>query len=57
MKTQNQLYEEARKSIATLNEAFMDHVKDGMTRKELETLIKKRPDVYGKFENWLKVLP
>jgi hypothetical protein len=57
MKTQEQHYEEARKKIAETNKLFLELVKDGMTRKELAANIKKRPSLWGRFENWLDKLP
>ena len=32
-------------------------VKQGLTRKELANLIKKRPALWSRFSNWFKVLP
>lgn len=57
MKTQAQIYWEEHRKIANLNQAFMDMVKDGMTAKELEALIEKRPQVYSRFSHWIPKLP
>jgi hypothetical protein len=56
MKTQSQMYYEAKAKNAELDAIFMDMVNDGMTKKELQTLINKRPEVYGVFSNWLEKL-
>ena len=51
-KSQYQLFWEAHHKIAELNNAFMDLVNDPvnpLTNEDLESLIKKRPHVYGRF--------
>ena len=57
MKTQHQIYYEEQRKIAALNQAFLCMVEDGLTRKELATLIERRPEKYERFENWLEKLP
>ena len=57
MKTQKQLFEEARKQHAETNKAFMFFVKDGLTQEELKVNIKRRPELWGRFSNWLDKLP
>ena len=55
--TQHQiLYQEQRK-IAEVNELFLQFVKDGMTREELARNIERRPELWGRFSNWLDKLP
>ncbi|MBC8737147.1 hypothetical protein F6X40_10040 [Paraburkholderia sp. UCT31] len=49
-------YQEQRK-IADGNATFLDLVRDGMTREELATNIARRPSLWGRFANWLEVLP
>ena len=49
-------YQEQRK-IGDVNEAFAEIAKLGLTRNELARLIKKRPALWSRFSNWLKVLP
>jgi len=39
------------------DQTFLDLVKGGLTREELEKLIAKRPLVYGGYRNWLQKLP
>lgn len=56
-KTQLQIYREVERKIFDQNEAFMDLVREGLTREDLEILIKKRPELYGRFSNFLNVLP
>jgi hypothetical protein len=51
-KSQYQLFWEAHNKTAELNNAFMDLVNDPvnpLTNEDLESLIKKRPHVYGRF--------
>jgi len=57
MKTQEQFFWEEHRKIANLNQVFMEMVKDGMTAKELEALIEKRPHVYSRFSHWIAKLP
>jgi hypothetical protein len=56
MKTQEQLYYDSFNRSAQLNHAFLDAVKNGLTKKELQTLIQKRPNTYKRFENWIAKL-
>ena len=42
---------------AALFETFNEFVKDGMTKKDLEGLIKRRPDVYSRFIFYMDKLP
>ena len=55
--TQEQMYYQEREKIAALNEAFMYHVSEGMTKGELQALINKRPEVYSRFAHWIDRLP
>lgn len=57
MKTQTQIFYDERKKIAGADELFMEMVKEGMTRDELVKLIEKRPELWGRFSNWIGVLP
>ena len=60
MKTQFQMFYEAHRRIADLNNAFMDLVPDAsnpMTKQDLERLIARWPERYGMFAEFLKVLP
>jgi hypothetical protein len=54
--TQLQVCYMADRKFAEMNLAFLDLVKDGLTRKELQTLIDRRPHVYGRFNGWLDKL-
>jgi len=57
--TQMQHYWKAHRHTADLNEAFMDMVNDKVnpiTSTDLRALIERRPDVYGRFKNWIEVL-
>ena len=57
MKTQLQLFYQEQEKLGRLNETFNELVKSGLTKNELEKLIAKRPTLYSRFSNWLKVLP
>jgi Ca2+-binding EF-hand superfamily protein len=60
MLTQAQHYEMARRKIASLNDAFMElvnHATNPMTREDLQSLIARRPNVYGRFAGFLDTLP
>lgn len=50
-------YERAARMIAETNELFLEFVADGMTRRELERNIERRPELWGRFSNWLDKLP
>ncbi len=49
-------YREENK-MATRNDLFLDLVKMGMTKEDLETNIKRRPWIWEVYEGWLVVLP
>ena len=56
MKTQMQMYQEAERKLAEANEAFMDMVNDPdnpMTNDDLERLIARWPERYGRFSGFL----
>ena len=56
MKTQYQFYIEAQRKLFDENRAFMDMVTDKinpMTNADLEALIKRKPEKYGKFSGFL----
>lgn len=57
VKSQLQIYREIERKIANLNEAFMDLVREGLTKEDLEAMIERRPELYGRFSNFLNVLP
>ena len=54
---QLQMYYAAEAKSARLNQAFLEMVEDGMTSEELQSLIDRRPNVYGRFSGWLDKLP
>jgi hypothetical protein len=51
------MYYDAAKRDAEQNKLFLDMVKEGMTQQELKALIKLRPNLWGKWSNWLDKLP
>jgi len=57
MKTQMQHFYASHRIVSDANETFLMLVKNGMTRKELETNIKRRPLLWSRFSNWLDKLP
>jgi hypothetical protein len=60
MLTQAQHYELAQRKIASLNEAFMElvnHATNPMTAEDLQSLIARRPNVYGRFAGFVDKLP
>ena len=56
-RTQLQMYYAASRQVAETNNAFLELVKEGMTREELARNIERRPALWQRFENWLPVLP
>ena len=56
-KPQMQIYREQHRRICDANETFLELVKNGMTRAELEKNIAKRPGLWSRFSNWLDKLP
>ena len=57
MWTQMQMYYAAHRQVAETNNAFLELVKEGLTREELARNIERRPALWQRFENWLPVLP
>ncbi len=60
MKTENQLvakFYQIEKNIHSVNMLFLDMVQDGMTKTELKANIKRRPQIWKRFENWMDSLP
>ena len=57
MKTQMQIFYQEQRKVGEVNATFNEIVKQGLTRKEFAKLIKKRPALWSRFSNWLKVLP
>lgn len=55
--TQRQLYERARAKAAEMDMLFLDMVRQGMTRRELEINIQKRPVLWSRYAGWLPKLP
>lgn len=57
IKTQMQIFWAEHRKISDANDTFLDLVKGGMTRAELEKNIAKRPGLWARFSNWLDKLP
>ena len=56
-KTQLQMFYEEQRKIADAEQLFMEMVRDGLTRAELQAAINRRPALWERYENWLPVLP
>ena len=54
--SQAQMYYTAERKSAELNEQFLWLVQNGMTRRDLERNIDRRPEIWSRFSNWLEVL-
>ena len=54
---QKQLYYRAASRSADADKTFLEIVKQGLTRKELQHNIDKRPALWSRFSNWLDKLP
>ena len=55
--TQLQLMRRAQYAIAAQNKLFLELVDDGMTREELRINIRRRPELWERFSDWLDRLP
>jgi len=55
--SQKQMFYAADKRNSELNLQFLEFVKEGMTRQELQKCIDRRPGLWGRWSNWLNVLP
>lgn len=55
--TQLQIFYQEQAKIAETNKMFLQFVEEGLTRRQLELLIKRRPAHWGRFESWLDKLP
>ena len=56
-KTQYQMFYEEQRKIADADHLFMELVRDGLPRAELQAAINRRPVLWERYENWLPVLP
>ena len=56
-KTQMQHFYAAAENARKRNETFLLLVREGLTKSELEHLIKKRPSLYSRFSGWIEKLP
>lgn len=59
MKSQLQMYRDAEAQVADGNRLFLemvDHPTNPITRVDLEALIARRPERWGRFSGWLEVL-
>ncbi len=56
-RTQLQMFYSAHRQVAETNNTFLELVKEGLTREELEINIERSPALWQRFENWLDKLP
>lgn len=57
MQNQEQLFYQAHRNISDANETFLELVKEGVTREELQCNIDRRPSLWLRYANWLPTLP
>jgi len=60
MKSQLQIYREVERQIGAGNALFLelvDHPTNPITRADLEAMIARRPERWGRFAPWLEKLP
>ena len=55
--TQKQMFYRACEKAAEADQLFLEMVKDGMTRQELQTNINRRPAIWRRYSMWLDKLP
>ncbi len=55
--TQAQMFYDASRRNAGVDELFSEFVKDGMTRGELQRNIDRRPALWSRYASWLDKLP
>lgn len=55
--TQAQHFYQSSRDIAYSNRLFLDMVRDGLTREELQANIDRRPQLWDRWSNWLNKLP
>ena len=56
-RTQLQMFYAAHRQVAETNNAFLELVKEGLTREDLSRNIERRPALWQRYENWLDKLP
>ncbi|WP_427047134.1 hypothetical protein [Halomonas casei] len=49
-------YDAARKS-SERDQLFLEMVRDGLTKRELNENIQRRPSLWGRYKGWLNKLP
>lgn len=52
IKTQNEFFYDAEQKSFNRNKIFLHLVETGLTKQELEKLIIKNPQTWGRFSNW-----
>ena len=55
--SQKDMFYRAGRQRSEADQTFLHRVKTGLTAPELETLIAKRPSVWGKYRDWVRLLP
>lgn len=54
---QSQMYYAAVERSAAADKTFLELVRSGMTKRDLQRSIERRPALWGKYESWLSKLP
>lgn len=54
---QKQMFYQAHRKVSDTNEAFLDLVKDGLTKEDLVRNIERRPALWSRFESFINTLP
>ncbi len=54
---QEQMYYAAVERSAAADQTFLALVRSGMTKRDLQLNIKRRPALWSKYSNWLSKLP
>lgn len=55
--SQQQMFYQASRANAELNIQFLQFVREGLTREELQRNIDRRPALWGRWRSWLSSLP
>ena len=57
MATQVQMFYQAHREVAGVNDQFLWLVQNGLTKEDLEANIKRRPSLWSRFSGFLDKLP
>ena len=54
---QVEMFYKATRDASEANQAFLWLVENGLTKRDLQRNIERRPSLWGRFESWLGNLP